>query len=369
MKSSPRRRAFLMPLTALILSFPLMLVGERPSANFHRATPELRLTFPQDHGQHPMFQTEWWYLTGHLTTSGKDIFSSPTDYGFQLTFFRRAEEHGKEMAQIHLAHAALSDIRRQRFLSDRRLASAGIGLAGAAPSYFRVFQLDWLLELIGERLLVHSSVPADDSRVELRLLSEPIPPPLLHGKGGYSQKAPEVERASMYYSLPALRLSGQLVQRETLTPVQGIGWLDHEYMTNALAPGQEGWDWFSLMLKDGTNLMLFRVRGRSQDAAFASGTLQRGSQVTHLDGQQFTIEPTDFWESPHTGAKYPSAWTLAVPAHNISLQLKTLLPDQEHREELKEAVNYFEGAIRSDDGTAIGYAELTGYGKTMEGQL
>jgi len=367
--SSQRSFRVVTTLLAVLLIFPSPTFAAPPPVTFERVTPNVRLEFPRDHGQHPQFQTEWWYLTGHLTKSERDIFDVPTDYGFQLTFFRRAEERELGLAQMHLAHAALSDIQQRTFLTDRRLASAGIGLARAAPSFLRVFHLDWLLEIVGQRLLVHSSVPEGDSRTELRLVSESLPLPLLHGRDGVSQKAREAERASMYYSLPAVRFSGQLVLGDALTPVHGVGWLDHEYMTNALAPGQEGWDWFSLMLKDGTNLMLFQVRAKTEEAAFASGTLQRGSHVTHLTARDFTIEPTAVWRSPHRDTSYPSAWTLSVPSQNITLRVRTLLPDQEHREAGNNAMSYYEGAIRSDDGTALGYAELTGYGGSMESRL
>jgi len=38
--------------------------------------------FPRDYGAHPEFNTEWWYITGHLVSDTHELF------GFQLTFFR-----------------------------------------------------------------------------------------------------------------------------------------------------------------------------------------------------------------------------------------------------------------------------------------
>jgi len=41
------------------------------------------LVFPRDHGAHPDFRTEWWYVTGWLENS----------LGFQITFFRARPEN------------------------------------------------------------------------------------------------------------------------------------------------------------------------------------------------------------------------------------------------------------------------------------
>ena len=356
---------------AIVLALTLALpFSSKANPTFTVASPDRTLAFPRDHGEHPSFETEWWYLTGQLTTSRASIFSSPADYGFQLTFFRRAAVSGGAINQIYLAHAALSDIRSQKFYADRRIASGGLGLAGAAPSFFRVFHLDWHMELIGQKMLVQSSVPiGDGASVELRLISEPTPPPLLHGRNGFSRKAPCDGCASMYYSFPRLELSGQIVRQGTLEQVHGIGWFDHEFMTNALAKGQEGWDWMSLMFQDGTSLMLFRLRSRLPETAWASGTLRRGETITHLAAHEFTMEPTAFWTSPTSGTRYPSAWTITVPNHKIAASVATLLPDQELRAEGEDAFTYYEGAVRTADGSGLGYVELTGYDKPIDGKL
>src|SRR4029077_3066396 len=97
-----RRRAFLGGLTAL----PLLSWAD--TVAYPRVTPGKSFVFPRDHGAHPEFRTEWWYVTGWL--------DGPV--GFQITFFRaRPEEQSNNPSsfnprQIILAHAALADPKR-----------------------------------------------------------------------------------------------------------------------------------------------------------------------------------------------------------------------------------------------------------------
>ena len=62
---------------------PAAETGNLPAADegFSRALDVQPLIFPQDHGPHPDFQTEWWYYTGNLQAEDGHRF------GYQLTFF------------------------------------------------------------------------------------------------------------------------------------------------------------------------------------------------------------------------------------------------------------------------------------------
>ena len=72
------------------------------------AIPELNSTFsfPNDHGAHPEYRIEWWYLTANLNGSdGKE-------YGLQWTLFRTGlmpgEAQGWQSPQVWFAHAAVT---------------------------------------------------------------------------------------------------------------------------------------------------------------------------------------------------------------------------------------------------------------------
>lgn len=357
--------------SAVVIFSLLGSPGLRAEEPFVPASPGYQLQFPRDHGEHPRYETEWWYLTGHLVSGAGDIFTRSTDYGFQLTFFRRGVRPENGAAeQVYLAHAALTDVRTGQFLAARRIAPAGLGLAGAAPSWFRTWNLGWLMERIGDRLVVMSDLPAEgEGSVELRLASSDLPVPLLHGEEGLSRKGPCSTCTSMYYSLPGISFTGEVIRDGRLEPVRGIGWLDHEFMTNALLPGQEGWDWFSLLFPDGTALMLFRIRATNPEAAWASGTIRRNGVTTLLTGSDFTIEPRQFWVSPKTGARYPAAWSITVPRFDVRTMVATIQADQELPGEGKDDITYYEGAIRGPAGGPLGYVELTGYDKPLGGRL
>src|SRR5450432_3201147 len=95
---------------ALLLLVSQVRAGDAPGPpTYSEVRPGVVLQFPADHGAHPTFRTEWWYITGWLDTEdGKTL-------GFQVTFFRirpNADERNPSAftpRQILFAHAALSD--------------------------------------------------------------------------------------------------------------------------------------------------------------------------------------------------------------------------------------------------------------------
>ena len=61
-----------------------VLLGDRQAEGFKQALQKRTFIFPQDHGPHPEYKNEWWYLTGNL----KD--EAGRQFGYQVTFFRFA---------------------------------------------------------------------------------------------------------------------------------------------------------------------------------------------------------------------------------------------------------------------------------------
>ncbi len=76
------------------------------------------LTFPADFGSHPQFRTEWWYVTGWLTTEHGESL------GFQITFFRtKPDIDGKQSQRLHAPSDPDRALRHQR--SEARPPMAG----------------------------------------------------------------------------------------------------------------------------------------------------------------------------------------------------------------------------------------------------
>jgi predicted secreted hydrolase len=341
------------------------------NADFARVTEPRPFVFPDDHGPHRQYQTEWWYYTGNVAAEDGRRF------GFQLTFFRRGLAPGTVerpsawgTSDIYMAHLALSDVAGEQFYSFERLSRGGAGLAGASGSPFRVFLEDWSAEGSGpEGMQMRLRAVAEPIALDLRLDSSK--PPALQGERGYSQKGSEVGNASYYYSLTRMETSGQISIGSERYDVRGLSWMDHEFGTSALEPGAVGWDWFSIQLDDGRDLMYAQIRDETGAPLYTFGTLVGPAGATRtLAPDAVELVVRDQWTSPRSGATYPAGWTLRLPGEGLTLTLEPLLADQE----LATGVIYWEGAVRvrgSDDGTDVqgyGYVELTGYAEAREGR-
>ena len=344
-----------------------ILSGES-EAGFARAVEPMDFAFPRDHGPHPDYKTEWWYYTGNLKTE------SGVEFGYQLTFFRRAltaEPPVRQSAlgtnQIYMAHFALTDIKAKTHTSFERLSRGAGGLAGARgePTY-EVWLEDWSASQDQPgvfRLRAIDDQINPSAAIDLRLRE--TRPPVLHGQRGLSRKGPERGNANHYYSLVALDTEGALISRGEEYNVSGKSWMDHEFGTSALSKGVVGWDWFGLQLNDGTALMFGRLRAsEGGKIGVFEGT------ISYADGRQISIQPDDFsviatgsWKSPQTGIAYPSGWHATFPSLDIELRINPLIPNQE----LSRGFTYWEGAVSVDgkiNGAPAhgrGYVELTGY--------
>ncbi|GAB4443111.1 MAG: lipocalin-like domain-containing protein [Rhodocyclaceae bacterium] len=340
----------------------LLLAGPgRALAGYEPVREGVRLVFPRDHGAHPGFRIEWWYVTGWIAPAG----GHGGDLGFQITFFRVnpdvAAQNPSRFAprQILFAHAALADPAQGRLVAGSRSAREGFGLAEARQERTRVWIGDWSLEQWagGYRARVATEAFALDLRLET---TQPI---LLHGEQGYSRKAAEPRNASFYYSQPQLRVLGSLARAGRSAQVSGLAWLDHEWSSELLPAGAVGWDWVGLNLADGSALMAFRLRDGSGASLWAGGTLRaREGAVRVLAPGEVGFAPLSLWRSPRSGGEYPAGMSLRIPGH--ALELRPLMEDQELDARASTGGFYWEGAVRAfEAGREIGrgYLELTGY--------
>ena len=331
---------------------------------YRQALPGYRYQFPRDHFEHPDFRTEWWYYTGNVHAGDGHR------YGFELVFFRQGERETDRdnpsawrIDDLYLAHLALTDIDGHRFLSRQRLNRAGPGIAGASLEQARVWNGNWESRwdiATSEQTL---TALAEDVRIHLRL--KPRKPPVIHGENGVSQKAAGAGKASYYVSYPRLEVSGTL----NGIAVAGQAWMDHEWFTHQLESNQQGWDWFSVQLQNGSELMLFELRnlGGGIDP-FSSGTyIAPDGRARHLKREDFALQPLDYWKSPKTGARYPIRWKISVPSLAITLECQAAIPEQELVPEQKGSPVYWEGAVTFQGSSpGLGYLEMTGYDKQVK---
>jgi len=340
-------------------------------AQYRTALPGYHYAFPRDYFAHPDFQTEWWYYTGNVKTDNGRRF------GFELTFFRRGtDRHGGQtnawdLRDLYLANLALSDLDGGQFFHTERTNRAGPGIAGISESDRHIWNGNWQIVWQGET----QKLQAMDDRFELHFSMQSAKPPVIHGKNGVSQKAEGRGRASHYISLTRLVTAGEIEMLGHRFQVSGIAWMDHEFFTHPLGPGQVGWDWMSVQFEDNTELMLFRIRRNdgSVDAYSAGTFVDANGAAAELLRSDFVLEPAGAsWTSPATHARYPIEWKVSVPKLNLELHASTSLASQELTAVPKIAPSYWEGAIGlsghkgSRTGRGVGYLEMTGYDHPLE---
>lgn len=338
------------------------------TTGYERVLGPRPFSFPEDHGPHPGYRTEWWYYTGNLTAADGRAF------GFQFTLFRIALTPGDTLArpsawatnQLYMAHFTVTDAASERFYAFERFSRGAAGLAGARAEPFRIWLEDWSAETAGA--MPRMRLRAAEGDVAVDLTFDPLKPVVLQGDHGFDRKGPNPGDASYYYSMTRLATQGSVTVGGRAFAVEGLSWMDREWSTSALGEEQVGWDWFALHLSDGRDLMFYQLRERGGISPFTSGVLVdvEGAARRLTD---VALDVLETWRSPDSGVEYPSRWRMRVPSADLDLTLRPLVSDQE----LDVTVRYWEGAVRVD-GTAsgkpvagAGYVELTGYGE--EGDL
>ncbi len=339
---------------------------------WRQAIEPWKWSFPRDHGAHKDFRTEWWYFTGNLReASGKR-------FGYQLTFFRQGifpkvkdQNQPWSIRDVYLGHFTLTDVSGGQFWYAERASRKGPGLSGANERGVKVWLLNWEANMEDKKI----NLRARHQDMDLSLILTPRKPLIFHGQNGLSQKGSMKGQASYYFSYTDLEVRGRI--KTPLSPkpfpVNGISWHDHEFGSNQLTLDQVGWDWFSLHLSDGQDLMIYFLRRKDGTMEpSSSGTLVKPiGNPSHLRLSDIHLEVLDYWRSPKSGGRYPSRWRINLPKARIEIEISSLVPSQELFTEGSTGVIYWEGAVagkgiaRDRPITCEGYAELTGYAGSL----
>lgn len=341
---------------------------------YRRAEPGYVFEFPRDHGAHPDFRIEWWYLTGNLRADDGRTF------GYQWTMFRnRLVPPGDAVAesplapvQVYLGHFGFSNIATQRHRGWEQVARPGLGQASASDATLDLALRDWSLKLNDDGTM---SVRAREDDVAIDLTLTVTKPLVIHGEDGVHVKSEDASQASHYLSFTRLQSRGTVTVGGETIPVTGSTWMDHEFGSTWLGGDEAGWDWFALQLDTGDDLMLYRLRRQDGTAVpIASGTwVDAQGNAQPLKKGDYTIEPLEYWTSLTTGAKYPTTWRVRVESLDADLRVEAAIPDQEMRMTRFTGTNYYEGAVSAsgaENGAAtsgVGYMELVGYSEAIRG--
>ncbi len=359
--------------TALLASLFLLMGAFAPAEPaFRKALPGYQFTFPRDHAAHPDFRTEWWYFTGNLSTP------EGREFGFKFTIFRnslapRAAWVDSPLAanEVLLGHFAISDLTNREHAAWERIGRPGFGQAAASTETLDTHIGDWRIRMDDAGRL-HVTTTTGDAGVDLVLTA--AKPFVIHGEDGAHQKAPERGAASHYISFTRLDTEGTLTWRGETHQVTGQSWMDQEFGSNQLGDDEVGWDWFALQLETGEDLMVYNLRRRDGTYnPFSRGSLILADGTRHtIPGEQYTIQHTDTWTSPESGATYPMGWRIELPQYDAEIIVTPVFPEQEMRMEDYTGTTYWEGAIRVSGtwrGQPVagkGYVELVGYKRDFD---
>jgi predicted secreted hydrolase len=329
-------------------------LGETGSG-FAAVVPGKAFVFPADHGPHPGFRIEWWYVTANL------VDASGIAYGVQWTLFRQAIAAGAELEgwanqQIWMGHAAVTTAALHR--TSETFARGGIGQAGVAASPFRAWIDSW--EMRGPAAMNAANIAplaltasGADFSYALRLDADRAL--VLQGDSGYSRKS-EREQASYYYSQPYFAVTGSITVDDKQAEVTGQAWLDREWSSQPLAPDQSGWDWLSLHLNSGEKLMLYRMRQTDGNHYGSGKWFARDGAALEIASADLTMTPQAVTEIE--GRKIPTAWRIAIAKLALTIECTPL----NARSWMGTSFPYWEGPIRfSGSHTGLGYLEMTGY--------
>ncbi len=299
------------------------------------------LEFPRDHGAHPDFRIEWWYVTATLTgTDGRD-------YGAQWTLFRSAlapyDTQDWSSPQVWLGHAAITT--ETDHYAAERYGRGGIGQAGASDERLEAWIDDWTLSETG------MSMTSGDWGYDL--VFDQIGPTVLQGDAGYSVKSASGQ-ASHYYSHPFIPVSGSLHLPKGDVEVTGQAWLDREWSSQPLAADQTGWDWFSLVFDSGARLMGFRLRG-AQDFTAATWIDPDGTPTPFANGE-FVAEPLEI--AATDGGPIPVRWHVRLPRKQVDVTVIAMNSNAW----MSVSIPYWEGPVYvTGTHQGRGYLEMTGY--------
>ncbi len=322
-------------------------MGQDPQG-FALPEPAPSFVFPRDHGPHPEFRIEWWYLTANLTGADGNT------YGAQWTLFRNAlaptTSEGWSSPQIWMAHAGLTT-QTDHFAAER-FARDGIGTAGVVAEPFAAWIDDWTMS---GPSLSDITITARGNDFAYRLAARSTQPFVRQGDNGFSVKSPEGQ-SSYYYSQPFYEVAGEITLPEGEVAVTGTAWLDREWSSQPLSETQTGWDWFALNLPSGDKLMAYRLRHEDQSDYIV------GTWIA-ADGTPEALQPGDIVATPlrrtrTDGGDVPTIWRLELPGRDFDIEVAAVNPNSW----MATTVAYWEGPVTfSGTHSGYGYLEMTGY--------
>jgi predicted secreted hydrolase len=304
------------------------------------------ISLPKDEGYHPV-ETEWWKYTGHLVTESGRTF----DFYLSTTFLLN------NMITHTVIHSALNDHQQGKHFTILRRVAGNLSIEDSKGFEFKLG--DWLIS--GRNGNDRLRIANNKFALDLQLESQQ--PPVFHGNNGiiYSESGGNIH----YFSRTRMRVTGKIDVNNIKEAVKGIAWFDH--LWGDFTTVNKSWDWFSLQLDDGVDLMLYQIRDKAGNPERFEGSITEQGITEVLKDKDFVIKAGKKWRSDKTGISYPVVWDIKVPKKNIDITIKSNVENGEIDARLSTYNVYWEGAVRVEGThTGKGFMELSGYSPVTE---
>ena len=322
---------------------------------FAPVTPGKTFAFPADHGPHPDYRIEWWYVTANL------VDSSGAAFGAQWTLFRQAmkpgaQQEGWASQQIWMGHAAVT--RADTHRTSEAFARGGVGQAGVEAKPYLAWIDSWQMrgsDAMRDDTLAPLELNASGADFAYALRLDADRALVLQGDAGYSRKS-ERGQASYYFSQPYFKATGSITIDDKPVEVTGQAWMDREWSSQPLASDQTGWDWFSLHLNSGEKLMLYRLRQKDGHNNLLGNWIEPDGRSVEIASADNRMTPTVLTDVE--GRKVPTGWSVVIPAHGLRIESAPL----NAKSWMATSFPYWEGPISfGGSHSGVGYLEMTGY--------
>ncbi len=320
-----------------------------------------KLSYPESLFPMQNAPLEWWYFTGHLRGKREE------KYGFEFCIFKLHPEiirlgflplYLLKKAPFLISHIAITDKSKNIFTTKQ---DSGL-VHNNKINYDR-------LELGINRsfLKLDKDFKIKNELMDLKL--KPVKKWIKHFDEGFQLTHKHPETRSYYTSFTRLNVNGKIKINNKSQNVSGEAWFDHQKCNMIKKSTLIGWDWFSLMFNDGTELMFYEVKDKKGfDHARLGGTyIDKDSKKVDIKPKEISIKVLDHWRSSKTGIVYPSEWNIQIKKLNLNLGVVPYVKNQEIDSLFNTGTTYWEGAAKvtgikkNKKVEGEGYVELVGY--------
>ncbi|MEM7108656.1 MAG: lipocalin family protein [Bacteroidota bacterium] len=312
-----------------------------------------------DEAPHIRNSLEWWYYTGHLEDK-----KTGQGYGLEFVFFHFNPRNNKDYIMVNFA---ITDSSNQKFYYDYKIKILPDLLNDDLPINLSYTDKRESYALTGQMGEYKLSGIMGDHDIAISLVTKPEKPAVLHSGTGYENYGGYATAG--YYSYPRLNAGGSLRIGDHSMNVDGELWYDRQWNCIGVWQKEVAWDWISVQLDDPKEeLMLYRVYHVGDNVTIYGGTyFKSDGSFIDLESKDINLNELEYWYSRKSKVRYPVKWSLKVNSLALSMELESVLPEQElalkfspiHRLYYWEGMCNAYGSLDGKPVTGNSYIEIT----------